>query len=412
MPLAQLPQSLDYQESLHARAHRGTLEDYKGLIKEAFISWHATCYIPCFTICETYGWLCSNTIHQKGFTMTRGAGRFLLAVLTACVFCTSAAYADSFRLRVENLRTGKGVVITDGAAGDIYPFSASVTPPGVIVYAGTIDGFIFNVTTGISKPLIGGVNNYAELDLNSINVKGNGPGTLRITLEDSGYTSGPDGALSAVGLVGGTLSAALGSTATFQSWVNPDNLVPNLGPDASPLSALSSLGATPAGSVALWSGDGVTFGLGAFSSTASEGFIHSGPYALFTQATINFTGAGVVSFDSDLSTVPEPTSLLLLGSGLAALACGAIGRKSWHRFRTYERVGSPEAPKLQVRLTRSIQLPGHFYCPSRPFNSLCRFCKFISVNSANTSGAVGRAAQQTLSPGPTLPPRCRGATGR
>jgi PEP-CTERM motif len=71
----------------------------------------------------------------------------------------------------------------------------------------------------------------------------------------------------------------------------------------------------------------VTFGPGAFSSSDSEGFVHSGPYSLFTQATINFTGPGVVSFDSDLSTVPEPTSLLLLGSGLAGIGLWSRRKK-------------------------------------------------------------------------------------
>jgi hypothetical protein len=66
---------------------------------------------------------------------------------------------------------------------------------GVILYSGAINGFIFSVTTGISQPLIGGVNNYAELDLNSVNVQVASAGTLRITLEDSGYTFGPNGEL-------------------------------------------------------------------------------------------------------------------------------------------------------------------------------------------------------------------------
>jgi hypothetical protein len=256
--------------------------------------------------------------------MIRGGRKLLFAVLAVCVLSTSAAYADLLRLRLEDISSGSGsgVVVTDGKAGDTNPLT------GVITYLGSINSnFLINVTTGISKPVIGGVNNYAELDLNSVNVQVGSAGTLRITLEDSGYTLGPDGYLSAVGAVGGTLSGAAGSTVTFQSWVNPSNDVPALGPAAPYPSMLPSIGKTPEDSVAMWSDGGVTFRPGAFSSTASEGFMHYGAYSLFTQATINFTGPGMVSFDSDLSTVPEPTSLLLLGSGLAGIGLWSRRKK-------------------------------------------------------------------------------------
>jgi hypothetical protein len=217
-----------------------------------------------------------------------------------------------------------GVVVTDNGPGDIEPLL------GAIVFSGSVPGgFTVNVTTGISKPIIGGVNNFAELDLNSVNVQTAGPGTLRITLEDTGYTGGPDGPLNLVALLGGVLVAPPGSTVTFQSWVNPLDLVPALGPDTFPVAALPALGAIPAGSVAAFGGSGITFGPGAYSAAATVDFTKAGPYALFSQTTVVFTGPGTVSYDENQQVVPVPAGLVLALTGLPVLGLGYW----WRRLR-------------------------------------------------------------------------------
>jgi len=143
--------------------------------------------------------------------MIRNSSKLLLAAfIVLMLFGTVAQASPLFRLRLEDSGTGQGVVITDNGAGDTSASS------GVITFNGSVGSFIVNVTTGLSKPLIGGTNNYAELDLNSVNVRVSGPGSLRITLEDGGYTLGPDGPLSVGSLVGGTLNATAGSNVSFQ----------------------------------------------------------------------------------------------------------------------------------------------------------------------------------------------------
>jgi PEP-CTERM motif len=246
---------------------------------------------------------------------------YTLALAMALVGVSTIASADSFRLRIEDTGLGIGAVITDNGPGDINPAIGAITFSGSLLPG----GFVVNVTTGLSKPLIGGATNLVEMDLNSVNVFAGAAGTLRITLEDTDFIAGADGAtLSFVGTVGGTLSGPAGSSVTFNTWVNPNDLVPVLGPDTFPAAVLPAIGPTPLGSIAAF-GPGVSFGPGPYSTAGGENFIKAGPYSLFSQATIVFTGSGMLSFDVNSQVAPEPSSMILLGVGLIGVA--AWGRR-------------------------------------------------------------------------------------
>lgn len=203
----------------------------------------------------------------------------ILGIMVLMVAMQTQANAVSI-LTLDNPATGGiDVSVTDGLAGDLNP------AVGVITYSGAVGNFTINVTTGLTKPAIGDAV-YANMDLNDVSIASSG-GTLNILFTDDGFTGVSGGLFTGSGLTGGTLSGA--GTIDFDFYLN-GGVIGSLGP----------------------------FGAGAFSGTTSLSGATAVPYSLGIGADLNFTGPGLTSFDTELKgKVPEPLSLILLGSGLA-----------------------------------------------------------------------------------------------
>ena len=162
------------------------------------------------------------------------------------------------------------------------------------------------MTGGFSKPLLGSPT-VARIDMLSGNFSSAAAGTLRISLTDTDF--GPIPGQDTNGLIlrnewGGTTDGSitaqgyLGFTNTeFDTGGATTGLQGPLGPGA--FADTVSVLVAPFG--------------GAFSLTEIVEITHTAKGPLFT------------SFDKSLTAVPEPSIMLLLGSGLIAL--GLLGRK-------------------------------------------------------------------------------------